>query len=92
MLGEQLREGVEAGLGVGQLGDHHGSAGGVDDRDREGVFVGVDSGEHATPSSVEKLARGRCSGAAHASAGCRSPRLYQASTARTPASVTGGHS
>jgi hypothetical protein len=54
--------------------------------------VGVDSGEHATPSSVDQLAEGRCSSAAHASAGCRSPKLLSGVNRPTPAGVTGGHS
>jgi hypothetical protein len=47
MLGHQLLEGVEAGLGVGQLDNDDGPADVVDNCHGEGVFVGVAAGEHA---------------------------------------------
>ena len=55
--------------------------------------MGVDAGQHADslPWST-MLASTDAPGAAHALAGCRSRRSYQASTAQDSGDVTGGHS
>jgi hypothetical protein len=83
VLGEQPLEGVETGLGVGELGDHHRPAGVVDDRHGQGVLVRVDAGQHADSFLLDLRSRtDRRPGAAHALGGCRNRRSYQASTAR----------
>jgi hypothetical protein len=82
VLGQQLLEGVETGLGVRQLAHHQRPADVVDDRHCQGVFVGVDAGEHADSFLLDSARKNRCPGAVHALAGCRSRRSYQASTAQ----------
>jgi hypothetical protein len=91
VLLEQLLEGVEADLGVGQLGDGHRPADVVDDRDRQGVLVGVDAGEHADSFLLSPGSRSAdAQGAAHALAGCRRRRSYQASAPEASATSPAG--